>query len=776
MKRNRMIHALLAAAMTASLTFPASAAVTAGNSSFGDVTDLATATNADILRLMGVVSGTGGNQFNPTQTMSRAQFCTMLINFMGLGDDAVLHATRTIFTDVTSSHWARAYINLAASTFIGGSAPSDSSEGGSSQTPTGSPLISGVGDGRFLPDETITYAQAITILIRVLGYSSDKVGAVWPDGYLNLAQSIGLTDGLDIDPYSPITRSQTAQLFVNALTCKTGDGKDYYTTLGTAKNNVVLLAVNAETDDGSALGAVRTSDGTYLPDAEGVAPTALVGRRGSLVLNAQNEIVTFVPDDSESVTISLFANADPSYLLETSDKRYTIASDTPVYTPDSSEGKPYSEAYSSLTIGTRVTLFIQRGKVVSIYASTATTSASASAVVVLDNVSRADFQKLTGGVNDYAIIKNNHPITLAQIQPYDVVTYDSISNTLIVSDLRITCKYQGPAPTVKAPQTLEILGTKFQVLESAWDFTKDLTLGQEVSILFTADGKVAAIMPATNDNRSTAIGMVTGETSVEVFLPNGGTMKLQGSNSKLGNVNAVCTISASDQNTLHASRLYGRPAAGDFDPTALTFGNLTVLPSVRIFEQTKDGAMVPISITSLGATPIRSEDIASYHQNTSGYVDVIILESVTGDAYTYGILRQSYENPDGDENKGNKIFSLENGSGGISNITTGFVYPQNSFGGAVVGSDGRIASIIELRELKNVSAADFFEHSGIYYVEVDGKNYQVAGDVECYNPTVETWYTQESGTDRVKACLANYKTMTLYIDPIGQKVRIITVQ
>lgn len=73
-----------------------------------------------------------------------------------------------------------------------------------------------------------------------------------------------------------LTRAQAAQLFVNALSCKTGDGKDYYTTLGSeSKQDTVLLAVNTETDDGSAMGAVRTSEGTYLPDAENVAPTAL---------------------------------------------------------------------------------------------------------------------------------------------------------------------------------------------------------------------------------------------------------------------------------------------------------------------------------------------------------------------------------------------------------------------------------------------------------------------------------------------------------------------
>ena len=69
------------------------------------------------------------------------------------------------------------------------------------------------------------------------------------------------------------------------------------------------------------MGAVRTSEGTYLPDAENVAPTALVGRRGVLVLNDQSEIVTFVPDDSTSVTISLLDSAEPSYLTAVGGER-----------------------------------------------------------------------------------------------------------------------------------------------------------------------------------------------------------------------------------------------------------------------------------------------------------------------------------------------------------------------------------------------------------------------------------------------------------------------
>ena len=288
MKQNRMIHALLAAAVAAGLVLPASAA---GTSSFSDVKDPATSVNADILRLMGVADGTGDNRFTPSQKLTRAQFCTMVVNFMGMGDDVVLHSTRTIFTDVPSSHWARGYVNLAASTMLEDGGSSSGTGSDSDPKPAGTPLISGIGDGRFLPDSQLTYAQAVTILIRVLGYSSNKVGAVWPDGYLNLAQSIGLTEGISAGPNAPIDRAQAAQLFVNALSCETGDGKEYYTTLGSAKEDTILLAVNTETDDGSALGAVRTSNGTYLPDAEDVAPTALVGTMLSIkpVLHVDDE-------------------------------------------------------------------------------------------------------------------------------------------------------------------------------------------------------------------------------------------------------------------------------------------------------------------------------------------------------------------------------------------------------------------------------------------------------------------------------------------------------
>ncbi len=772
MRQNRFVHALLAAAMTVSLTLPASAA---GGSSFSDVTDSATALNADVLRLMGVVSGTGGNQFNPGQVLTRAQFCTMVVNFMGKGDDVVLHSTRTIFSDVDSTHWARGYVNLAASTTIGGS-----------KEQAGSPLISGVGDGRFLPDQQITLDQAVTILIRVLGYSGNQVGAVWPDGYMNLAKSIGLIDGLSLSAGSALNRAQAAQLFVNALTCKTGAGQVYYTTLGQAKENIVLLAVNTETDDGSALGAVRTSEGTYLPSAEDVAPSALVGHMGSLVLNDKSEIVTFVPDESENVTITLSGQAEASYVTAVGNKRYSISGDTPVYTSDSTEKKPYSEAFSSLPSGSQITLFVQRGKVVAIFSGAAATGSSTDAVVVTGSASEAAFHKLTGGVTGYTIKKNQQTISLSDIKPYDVVTYDAMTNTLIVSDLRLTCTYEDAAPNSKAPQTITALGYTFPVLESAWNDTAKFSLGQQVTLLLTADGKVAGMAQAGGQTQSNAYGMATSETEVLMFLPNGGTLKLTGKASGSGTTQIagqVVAISGSS-NRLYLSRFNSKQASGTFDPAKMTVGSASVSPGVKIFERVGDSEQVEISINSLKGMTIPENKIFASHTNSSGTVDIIVLQEVTGDAYTYGKLKESWENENGPD-KGNRSVTVENGTGGLSSLLTGLSFKDGSFGGVVkstirtpIGENSyqpdKASSIITLTEIKNVRPSDFFQTETGTYVTVQGKTYQVSDKVECYKSASKTWFTQESGQARLNACKAFSSDLTIYVDPIGSKVRVVS--
>lgn len=768
MRTKRVLSALLALALLAALTVvPGSAAAT---SSFSDITDSATAVNADVLRLMGVVDGVGGNRFNPNGNLTRAEFCTMVVNFMGKGDEVPLHATRTIFTDVTAEHWALGYVNLAASLTVG------TEENKSS-------LITGVGDGRFEPDSKISLAQAATILIRVLEYSSQQAGAVWPQSYMNLAQAIGLTDGVTAGTYDNITRAQAAQLFANALRCKTGSGTVYYQTLGdkAPKENVVLLAVGVASDDGRSNNAISTSDSTetYLPRVEGVRPFALQGCRGALVLNDKKEIVAFVPDDSDSVTITLTGDAQPTY-VKAGGTQYTISSSTKVYTADKPEGDTYLNVYGSLKSGTQLTLFSERGKVVAIYAS-GTTNSSTDAVVVMGTPSVAMFHQLTGGATNFTIQKNRQTISMSGIQPYDVVTYDAMTNTLVVSDLRLNCIYEDASPNAKAPEKINILDHEFEVLESAWDTIGQFSLGSNVTLLLTADGKVAGMAKPSGQVRSNALGIVTGSDSAEMFLPNGGTIKLTGGKSDLSKLtDNLVSLSSSARGRINGSRLSSGSIPGNFEVGSMKLGSYTVANGVRIFEQV-GSAVTAVDLTGLGSS-VAAKDIEAYHLDSSNQVDYIVLKAVTGDAYTYGVLKAGKrDGGDGGMTYTNRTVAVENHGGKGEELITGYSFKDGGFGGVVKGYgelDGlaKAASVIELTEIKNVSSGDIFVSQGVTYVNAGGKTYRVADDVECYKQATKEWFKQESGADRLAACKAFSNDLTIYVDPIGEKVRIVVAK
>lgn len=829
MKEKRVLSLALAAALALPLSIPAGAA---GGSSFSDVSDRNTAVNADVLRLMGVVDGVGSNRFNPSANLTRAEFCTMVVKFLQKGDQVAMNATRTIFSDVTSRHWALGYVNLASSLTVGGGGSSGSSDGSGDTSAPAAALISGVGNGRFDPDAKISLAQAATILIRVLGYQTQQVGAVWPESYLNLAASIGLTDGVSAGAYSPITRAQAAQLFVNALSCKTGDGSDYYKSLGSAKSDVVMLAVNVESEDGSvARGAIRTSGGTYLPKADNVTPTGLQGRRGTLVTNDKQEIVSFVPDDSTATTVTLSADAQAAYLKGTDGKQYTISGSTPVYTASKSDGESYSSAHTSLYAGSQVTLFSQRGKVVSVYVSGGAVSSDGDAVVVMGPASAATFHKLTGGVENFSIQKNRQTIGLSGIKPYDVVTYDDLSNTLIVSDLRLTCVLENASPNFKAPEKLTALGHEFEVLDSAWDSTDEFGLGSHVSLLLTADGKVAGFAKPSADTASTAIGTVTA-SSAKIFLPNGGTLDLSCTISNGDKLEGqLVTIASGEREKANATILPSRRVSGPFLVDDMKLDGYTVSNGVRVYEQTNRGSMSQVSLYSLRGTTIPALSVETYHLNSSGMIDYIVLKDVTGEAYSYGILvRSTYTSTEripvdeNDESKGFYVdipnsdkkywctYLVERDSSGnpiwdynknepkwkykvITGLTlmshapvtfadtTGYSGKQGAFIGVSIGkssnNENTIKEIRELTEIKNVKSSDFFEKDGTYYVSVGNKTYTVSDNVECCKLVggsrydKNDFYSQDTGAERLNACRVSHQNMTIYIDPVGQQVRIV---
>ena len=803
MNVKRFLAAVLAAALSLSLmVLPAGAAP----GSFSDITDQNTALNADILRLMGIVSGVGDNQFNPGGTLTRAQFCTMAVSFLQKRDEAARYATRTIFSDVGSTHWARSFINFAAAYQVGG--------GSSEEEPSsGSPLVSGVGDGRFLPDENITLAEAATILLRTLGYTGKQAGAVWPQGYIDLGRSVHLLDGLYGGALDPISRAEAAQLFVNALSCETAGGEVYYKSLGEPQGEKsIVLAVNVTTDDGSRTGAVRVVTGasvqSYLPAQGEGNPVSLQGRRGQLVLNDRKEIITFLPDSSTRITAVLDGKAGSGSFKGEDGKRYTVDENTPVYVADAKENSGYKDsvsyetAHKDMVSGTQVTMYAENGKIVTIFASTPGTNISTDAVVIRGNASAATFHQLTGGRDDFTIRRGRETIRLGDLKDYDVVTYDKSANALIVSDLRLSCVYGAAAPSPKDVEkiTLKVgepgseAKTEFDVLESAWNTTNDFKPGDSVVLLLTADGKVAGMASPNSKVRSNAVGEISGD-GVKIFRPDGGTLDLKGTPSNTG-LTGLVTVSANKTN-LSVSRLSSSRAPGDYQVSDAKLGDLRVASDVRVYERANNNAMAEVKVDELPAAPIPADKIASYRQNSSGIVDFIVLEAVTGNAYEYGMMvSTTITETDREDEDNNPLPDLttttwkltrRNGEEISFVPSVGYSGKSGDMVGVIAGNprgdagsnEKTLAAIIKLTEVKNVKSSDFFTSQDGQYVTTGGQTYRVASDVECCHsdggsrPASVSWLDGETGADRLNAIRAYSDDLTIYVDPVGRQVRII---
>ena len=251
--KQRILALLLAAGLCLGLIAAAPALA------FSDVSGEELSEAVEVLSGLGIVSGSSDRSYHPDDALTRAQFCKLAVLTEGHGDQARGSAYRTRFSDVPGGGWAAPYINLACE------------EG----------LVSGYGDGRFGPDDPVTVGQAVTVVLRLLGYTAEEIGPFWPEDYLNKAVALGLLDGLPADGGAGLTRGDAALLLYRVLRQTDRDGQDYIDNLCASKvTGAVLLDNNAEAADGT-LGTVEVYANqtiSWYEPAEAV-PDRLVGRK-----------------------------------------------------------------------------------------------------------------------------------------------------------------------------------------------------------------------------------------------------------------------------------------------------------------------------------------------------------------------------------------------------------------------------------------------------------------------------------------------------------------
>jgi len=146
---------------------------------------------------LGIMVGDPSGNFRPNDTIKRSEFAKIAVVALGLSDAAAISAGATKFSDVAADNWASGFVNIAAAQGV----------------------IAGYPDGTFKPEQTITYAEAITIIVRMLGYKPVLDGKPYPGAYVAKASDVGVTKDVVLSPTVGASRGNVAKLMGNAVDC-----------------------------------------------------------------------------------------------------------------------------------------------------------------------------------------------------------------------------------------------------------------------------------------------------------------------------------------------------------------------------------------------------------------------------------------------------------------------------------------------------------------------------------------------------------------------------
>ncbi len=152
---------------------------------------------AEVLGALGIMVGDDTGAFRPDDNIKRSEMAKVAVYSVGLEDVASGSNTPTIFPDVSKNHWANGAINVAHQ------------QG----------MVIGDDKGKFRPDQSVLFQEAVTIMVRALGYEpvAQQRGG-YPAGYMAVASENQLLKGISSAGTVAAKRGDIAQLVFNALT------------------------------------------------------------------------------------------------------------------------------------------------------------------------------------------------------------------------------------------------------------------------------------------------------------------------------------------------------------------------------------------------------------------------------------------------------------------------------------------------------------------------------------------------------------------------------
>lgn len=499
--KRRVLSGTIALSALLSIAAPASAAIPS------DVKGTRYEEPVQILSALKIMVGDENGEFRLDDTIIRSEVTKMAVHVLGLEDAAESAKGQTMFDDVSTDHWANGYINLAVSQGI----------------------IEGDGDGNFRPNAPITYAEAMTIMVRATGYTVSAEGkGGYPQGYIQVATSNGLTKNVQGSSAEEISRGNVAYLTTNALESRLmeqtgfGSGASYEITdktllkdyLKVTKDSGQIIAIENTSLSGSAnLGKNQIKIGDKIYDAA-YNMNDLLGYNVEYYVkeykDGSNELILAMPIKNKNN--ELIISADLFSKLTTKNNNTAIE----YYSSESSSKVSSAELDKNAVL-------IYNGKYEDMDTSLLDMSDKSGSITLLDTnkdskydiafvksyenivVDSATSNKISDKYSetilklddnvDYRITKGLEEISISDLNEYDVLSvYTSLDGKLY--DIAVTSKkIEGRVSGKDSNGFIIIDGEKYKV---APNYTNTISVGTDGVFYLDIDGRIAATTAASN--------------------------------------------------------------------------------------------------------------------------------------------------------------------------------------------------------------------------------------------------------------------------------------
>ena len=172
-----------------------------------------------------IINGYPDNTFRPDNTITRAEMAKIVTVAAGYYEYS--KNMTSVYSDM-HGHWAESYVELAKVLNI----------------------VRGITPDIYGPDNIIEFDEAITIIVRLLGYTDESLQGQWPRNYYDKARELNLFENIT-NHAEFATRRDISLLLYNALDCdivKVNEskkinktGKKLISLLGSMETKVVTL-------------------------------------------------------------------------------------------------------------------------------------------------------------------------------------------------------------------------------------------------------------------------------------------------------------------------------------------------------------------------------------------------------------------------------------------------------------------------------------------------------------------------------------------------------